>query len=177
MFTGFAHSELLSLLWPVRAIAPCTLTTGTSANTYDADPQAAAGIDTWGDGTTLFKNLLVVIDVYSITTGTLTVTLRDAKAAITTANGAANTYLVATLADISAAGLYLAELRFDHCFPAAITRTTADEDNATVRRHHSFRATSTGGTSVFSVLAIYGFNSREFPTQDGTKLDVTWVAA
>lgn len=176
MFTGFAHSELLSLLWPVRGIAPCTLTTGQSANTYDADPQPAAGIDTWGGGTTLFKNLLIVIDVYSITTGVLTVSLRDSKDAITTANGAASTYEVCTLANISSAGLYLAELRFDHCFGKTLTRSVADADNEVVRRYHSFRATSTGGTTVFSVLGIYGFNSREFPTQDGTKLAVTWVA-
>lgn len=177
MLAGLSHSQLVSMLWPVSAINPNTLTTGNTVNTYSASPQPAAGIDTWMAGGTLFRNLLLVIQVASINSGTLTVTLRDAEDAITTANGDASTYLVATLAAISAAGTYYAEFIFEHVFPATLTRVVADADNLTVRRYHSVRAVAAGGTAVFSILALYGMNSRDYPVQTATPLDITWVAA
>jgi hypothetical protein len=177
MFTGFAHSELMSQLWPVRGIVPCTLTTGQTVNTYSVSPQPAAGIDTWIGGGALFRNLLILIDVASITTGTFTVSLRDDSEAITTANGDANSNLVATLADISAAGLYYGELIFEHVFAATTARAVIDADNLTVRRYQSIRATATGGTVVFSIMGIYGANCRDYPVQSATELAATWATS
>lgn len=175
MFTGFAHSQLTSLLWPKVGIAPNTLTAGNTVNTYSVSPQPAAGIDSWDGGNTLYNNMLLVINVASATAGTLTVTLRDDDAAITTANGDANTTLVATLATITAAGLYYAEFRFTHVFAATTTRVVASADNQVVRRYHSIRAVAAGGDYVFDALCIYGFNSRNFPVQDATAKAITWA--
>lgn len=174
MFTGFTHSQLASLLWPVIGIAPNTLTAGNTVNTYSASPQPAAGIDTWQGGGTLFRNLLVVVDVASITAGTLGISLRDSASAITTANGDASTEQIASLANISAAGLYYAEFIFEHVFPDASPRAVLDDDNITVRRYHSLRGVATGGNATFSALCIYGFNSRNYPTQSATSLAITW---
>lgn len=177
MLAGFSHSELLSLLWPVAGIAPVQKTTGTSANTYDATPQRAAGIDTWISGTALFRNMLLLINVSEATAGTLTVSLRDSKDAITTANGAASTKEVATLATIADIGLYYAEFIFEHVFADSLARVVSDADNITVRRHHSIRATAADGTFTFGIECIYGFTSRDYPVQDASPLAITWVAA
>jgi len=176
MLAGFAHAELASLLWPVVGIGPHQLTTGQSIDTYAADPQPAAGIDTWGEGVTLFNNLLLLVNVSEATAGTLTISLRDSKDAITTANGAASTKEVATLATIGDTGLFYAEFMFTHVFGDALTRVVADADNITVRRYHSVRATAAGGTFTFSVECIYGFNSRDYPVQVASPLAITWVA-
>jgi hypothetical protein len=177
MLTGFSHAELVSLLWPAVGIAPKQLTTGNSANTYDAAPQPAAGIDTWNDGGTLFNNMLLLVNVSEATAGTLTITLRDSGDAITTANGAASTQLVATLATIGDTGLYYAEFMFTHVFGDTLTRVVADADNIATRRYHSIRATAAGGTFTFGVECIYGFNSRNFPVQTASPLAITWAAA
>jgi hypothetical protein len=175
MFTGFAHSQLISLLWPVVGIAPCTLFDGQTVNTYSVSPQPAAGIDTWQGGGTLFYNCMLVINVASITAGILAVSLYDSDVALTTANGDANKQMVGALDDISSAGLYYAEFIFEHVFPASSTRVALNEDNLAIRRHNSIEAIAIGGDVVFSVLAIYGFNSRDYPIQNATGLDISWA--
>jgi hypothetical protein len=176
MFTGFAHAELLSLLWPVVGVVHGQVTTGNSVNSYDADPQPAAGIDTWQAGGTMFTNMLMCIGVTEATAGALAISLMDAKDAITTANGAASTKMVATLEDITAVGLYIAEFQFSHVFADATARVVADADNLTVRRYHSIRGTATGGTFSFAALCIYGFNARDYPVQTADALTITWQA-
>lgn len=177
MFTGFAHAQLTSILWPQIGIAANTLTAGSTINTYSASPQPAAGIDAWDAGGVLFNNMLLLVQVTSITAGTLTVSLRDSGSAITTANGDASTSLVASLAAISAAGLYYAEFQFSHIFGDTLARVVADADNIAVRRYFSVRAVAAGGNALFNALCIYGFNARDYPVQDATELAITWAAA
>lgn len=172
--SGFANKELLSALWLKQGIVPCTITAGNSANTYDASPQPAAGIDSWDGGALRFRNLLVVIDVASLTAGSIAVTLRDSGSAITTANGAASTALAATLASITAAGLYVAELRLTHVYPAGCDRIDTAALNEELRRYLSVRAALTGGDAVMSINLIFGNNFKSFPVQDATSLAVTW---
>lgn len=178
MMPNFARKELLSLLWIKRGIAPCTLTTGQSANTYDADPQPAAGIDSWDSGALRFRNLLLVIDVYSITTGTLDFDIMDSPVAITTANGSSVCHKVADIEAISAAGLYVVEIQMDQqIFPAGSARVTAHDEACEIMRHINIRATATGGTCVFSALCIFGRNLKDFPVQDATILDPTFYVS
>ncbi len=174
--SAFAHSELLSALWIKQGLVPNTLTAGNTINTYDASPQPAAGIDAWDGGVLLCQNMVIVVDVASVssTGGTLAITLRDSDAAITTANGAASTKLAATLANITAAGLYVAELQLTHIFAATTARVVADADFDQVCHYHSLRAVATTRDFVFGAWIIYGNNSRKFPVQDGTALTVTW---
>lgn len=175
MMNGFAHSELLSGLWIKRGIVPNTLTAGSTINTYSASPQPAAGIDSWDAGKLLFHNALIIVDVASVsTTGTLTVTLRDSQAAITTGNGDASTSLAATLATISAAGIYVAELQLSHVYATTTARVVADADYEEVMRYHSLRAVAASADFVFNAIIVYGNNLRDFPVQDATSLAVTW---
>jgi hypothetical protein len=176
MFTGFAHAQMMSILWPVVGVAPNVLAS-TTANTYSADPQPAAGIDTWQAGGALFTNLLILVNATVATAGTLVVSLYDSKDPITAANGDASTKKVADLATVSAAGFYYAELQFSHVFGDTLARVVADPDNIAVRRYHSIRAVSAGGTFTFSVMCIYGFSSRDYPVQVADELAITWVAA
>jgi|GEM_PF-6560951 len=178
MLTGFAHSQLTSLLWPVVGIAPNSLSAAASVNTYAASPQPAAGIDTWNAGGTLFRNMLMLINVASVGTGgTLAVSLYDSETALTTANGAATAVKVADVATISAIGLYYTEFQFTHVFANTLARVVSDSDNLTVRRYHNVRATAAVDTVLFDVICIYGFNSRDYPVQDASELAITWVAA
>jgi hypothetical protein len=178
MFTGFGKSQLTSLLWPVTGLLPALLSSGNTVNTYSVSPQPAAGIDTWDGGNTMYNNVILLAHVGIVTGGTLTLSLRDAKAAITTANGDASTYLVGTLATISEPGLYYAEFQIgDKIFDRTYARVLADADNEVVRRHHSVRAVAAGGNFTFGVELIYGFNKRDYPVQAATELALTWVAA
>jgi hypothetical protein len=177
MFSGFAHSELCSMLWPVSAIPPIVLTPST-INTYNT-AQGGASIDTWQSGKTLFRNMLMLIDVGEVSgSTTLDISLRDHDAALTNGNGDANSQPVATLTRISAAGLYYAEFIFTHTFDPAVSSARMDDGGdefISVQRYMSVRATATTATSVtFGVICLFGMNSREFPTQSGTKLTITW---
>ena len=178
MYPAFARKEMLSALWVKQGLVPNTLSDGSTVNTYSASPQPAAGIDSWGSGALSFENLLVVIDVASVSgTGTLTVSLRDSKTALTTANGDANSVLVATLADITEAGLYVADFRFTHVFPSTATTRRADDDFESVMRYHSLRAVADGCNFTFGAICIYGNNTKGFPTQDATSLAITWTTS
>jgi hypothetical protein len=171
---GLDHSELLSGLWLKEAIAPNTLTSGSTVNSYSASPQPAAGVDSWDSGTLLFEKLLVVIQVSAVTAGTLTVTLRDCQSAITTANGDSVTQLAATLTAISAIGLYHAEINLRKVFSTDATRYTNDADYQFFQRYLSLRAVAAGGNFTFSSLFVFGKNLRSFPSQDSTVLSITW---
>jgi hypothetical protein len=178
MFPAFARKEMLSALWIKQGLTPNTLADGSTINTYDASPQPAAGIDSWDSGTLLFENLLVVVDVSAVSgTGTLTVTLRDCKTALTAANGDANSVLAATLTEISAVGIYTAEFRFTHVFPSTATTRRTDDDFASIMRYHSLRAVADGCNFTFGAICIYGNNTKGFPTQDATALTVTWTTS
>lgn len=177
MFNAFAHSEWISANWPKRAIVPNTLTAGSTINTYSASPQPAASIDAWDAGALYPQGAVVLIDVASVSgTGTLTVSLRDCKTALTSANGDANSVLAATLATISAAGLYYAEFPFSHVFASTLARVVADSDYASVMRYHSLRAVAASADFVFSAMLIYFNNLKGFPSSDATLKAVTWAA-
>ena len=177
MYPAFARKEALSALWVKQGIVPNTLTDGSTINTYDASPQPAAGIDSWDSGTLRFENLLVVVDVASLSAGTLTVSLRDCKTALTTANGDSSSVLVGTGSAISAAGLYTLEFRFSHVFPSTATTRLTDTDYYEVMRYHSIRAVADGGDAVFSALCIYCNNLKGFPVQDAEALTLTWTTS
>jgi hypothetical protein len=182
MLTAFAKSELLSGLQFRRGIVPTNASPGT-LNTYDASPQPAAGIDSWDAGYSLPRKLLIVVEVTSFSeAGSLVITLRDDNEAITTANGAANTKLAATLSTITAAGLYCAEIDLRHVFPATSARYIAIDaesglgDNVAgeIARYHSIRGVADTATILYSVLCIYGSSSRGFPRAKHTALTTTF---
>jgi hypothetical protein len=175
MIPAFAKKQLLSALQVKVGIAPNTLTTGQSINTYDASPQPASGIDSWDGGKGLFRNMLVIVNLASITTGSLAVSLYDSKTAMTTGSHTGAT-LAFTLGSMTVAGLYVTEIRFaDHIFASTIDRVVAEPLACEVMRYHNIRATATGGTNVFSVTLIYGNTLRGFPKQTGyTQSTVTF---
>lgn len=175
MKPNFARKELASLLWFKQGIVPCTVTDGNTVNTYTASPQPAAGIDSWDAGNLRFRNLLLLINVASITAGKLEVKLYDSPVALTTAGGAAAEHLVATVADITAAGQYYVEFQMDQeIFPAASARVVAHADACEIMRYLSVKATSTGGDTVFNIDCIFGNNLKNFPSQDSTVLAATY---
>jgi len=102
------------------------------------------------------------------TTGTLTVSLRDAAAQLTNANGDANSALVAQLAAVSSAGLYFAEINLAHVFP-----NTTDAQSY-IRRYHSIRAVAASANIVFSCVLLYSFFDGKLPTQGATELAVSY---
>lgn len=175
MIPNFAKKELLSALWIKRALVPCTISGGDTIDTYDASPQPAGGVDTWDGGALRFRNLLIVADVASFSeAGSLALTLRDSSAAITTANGAASTAQAFALTSITAAGLYVAEVRLTHVFPAASARVVADAGACEIERYISLRAAATTANIVMSAWFVFGNNLNNFPVQDATRLSVTW---
>lgn len=173
--SGFANKELLSALWIKPAINAVVLTSGNTVNTYSVSPQPAGSVDTWDGGALRFRNVLVVINVSVLTAGTLTCTIRDDGSALTSGNGDANSALAASLAAISAAGTYVAELRLTHVYPAGCDRIDADALNEELRRYISLRAVAAGGDATFSAMFIFGNNLKSFPAQDATSLAVTWA--
>jgi hypothetical protein len=148
---------------------PCTVAAAATVNTYDVAPQNAAGLDSWDSGRILPRRILVVVNVASASgSGTLTVTLRDSATAITTANGDADTALVAQLTAITEAGQYVAEIDLNHVFPS-----TTDAQSY-IRRFHSMRMVAAGCDFVTSATLIYCFMDRAKPTQEATELTVTY---
>jgi len=172
--SGLANKELLSALLIKQAIAPNTLTDGNTVNTYSVSPQPAAGVDSWVSGANRFRNLLIVCQVASASAGTLTLTLRDDSAALTTANGDANSVLACTFTAISAAGLYMCDLRTTHVFSTTTTRVIAEATDDELRRYLSLRAVAAGGDFVFSSLFIFGNNMGDF-CSNSTILTPTWA--
>jgi len=148
---------------------PCDITAANSVHTYDADPQPAAGIDSWNGGLIIPRKLLVLVSVKTVTAGgTLTVSLYDSASAITTGNGGSATH-VASLTAITEAGLYFAEIDLNHIF------TEADEDSNYVARYHSIKAAAaTQNSTGVSVALVYCFLDRKKPEQDATELTVTY---
>ncbi len=178
MYPAFARKEMLSALWVKQGLVPNTLTDGSTINTYGASPQPAAGIDSWDAGLLAPENLLVIVDVAAVSgSGTLAITLRDCKTALTSANGDANSVLAATLTNITAVGLYTADFRFTHVFPSTATTRRDDDDYASMMRYQSVRAVATGCNFTFNAICIYGNNTKGFPTQDATGLTITWTTS
>jgi hypothetical protein len=165
----FAHRQALSALFVRPGIMPCTIADDATVNTYDAAPQNAAGIDSWDSGRILPRRILLIVNVASASgTGTLTVTLRDSAAAITTGNGDASTALVVQLTAISEAGQYVAEVDLNHVFP-----DTTDAQSY-IRRYHTLRMVADGCDFVADATMLYCFMDRAKPTQAAEELTVTY---
>ena len=172
---AFSRKELLSGLMIQRAIVPCTVSAAGTVNTYSASPQPAAGLDLWDSGATDFRNLVIVVDVASVsTTGSLAVTLRDSGSAITTANGAASTTEAFSMTAITAAGLYTCEVRLTHIFPSTSARVVASATADQVRRYISLRAAATDADFVMSAWFLLGNQFGGFISQDATALTASW---
>lgn len=163
----FAHRQFKTGLLFARGLIAQTLTSGNTTNTYNT-ANGGASIDCWNSGRCWPSRMLLLIDVGALTAGTLTISLRDDDAALTNANGDANSALVAQLADISATGLYFAEINLAHVFP-----NTTDAQSY-IRRYHSIRATATGGNATFSVAVVYGFFQGNTPSQGINELAVSY---
>jgi hypothetical protein len=170
--------ELLSGLAIKQLIPANTLTTGNTVNSYNT-AQLGGSVDSWLDSdSVLIKPVkgLIIIDVASLTAGTLTISLRDDNAALTNANGDANSNAAFSLTAIDEAGLYLAEFNFDHVFPETYARVVTHADAAVLQRYLSLRAVAAGGTAVFSAVLVLGQLQRGFPANE-TVLTPTWVSA
>jgi hypothetical protein len=174
---AFAHSQLLSELLVLRGL-PTNVLNNTSLSTYET-AGGGASLDSWQAGTTLFKNMLIVVDVGVATgTGGLVVSLYDSPIALTNSNGAANQHKVLDLAAITAVGLYIAEITFSHVFPSTYTRVVAHPTVAhSIMRYLSITSTATTHSYTHSILVIMGGNLRQFPTQVATTLAATYVSS
>ena len=132
---GMDRHELLSDLLVREAIRPQSLN-GTT-NTYNT-ANGGASIDTWHDGSAVdmhrFKKGVLVMYVGAMTGSSVTFSLRDDGAALTNANGDANSNEVFSVAAITAAGLYVAEWTFGHVFASTTTRATAETNGIHILR-------------------------------------------
>jgi hypothetical protein len=169
---GFAHSEMASALWFQRGLISQTLTSGNTVNSYDTGQPG--DIDIWDGGLLMFDKVTMLIDVSALTAGTLTVSLRDCQTALTNANGDANSQELCSLTAISATGGYYAEINLKKIHSTDSTRYTSDADYLVAQRYQSVRAVAAGGNATFCVMLVYGFNNRQFPTQDLTALTATY---
>lgn len=163
----FSHRQFKTALLFARGLIAQDLTDGNTINTYNTS-QGGASIDCWNSGRCWPSRMLLLIDVGSLSAGTLTISLRDDDAALTNANGDANSSLVCQLGAISAAGLYFAEINLAHVFP-----NTTDAQSY-IRRYHSIRAVASGGDAKFSVGVIYSFFQGRTPSQTIDELAVSY---
>lgn len=164
----FAHRQFKTALFPIVGLKAQTLTSGSTINTYNTGQRTTA-IDSWNGGKIFPKRVMVLLDVGSFsTTGSLTVSLRDASVDLTNATGDASSTLVAQLAAVTTAGLYFAEINLAHVFP-----DTTDAQSY-IRRYHSVRAVAADANIVFSCVLIYSFFDGTLPTQEATELAVSY---
>lgn len=146
-----------------------TLASGSTANTYDASPQADEAIDSWNGGRIIPRRIGVLINVGAIsTTGSLAISLRDAASQVDNSTGDAGTALVCELTPITAVGMYYAEIDLNHVFP-----DTTDAQSY-IRRYHSIRAVATDANFEFGVTLCYVNMDRKPPSQDATELTVAY---
>jgi hypothetical protein len=175
--------EIQNQVLVYRALPQQTLTSAT-ADSYDNSPVGIGGsIDSWssdGDPDSpvvdkyRFSQGMIIVDVLSMTGTSLTVSLRDDNAALTAANGDANSVLAFTATAITEAGTYVIPFRFSHVFqPGDEGRGATAEVQESIQRYLSVRATAAGGNAVFVAMLLLGGNLGDFPTQ-GNELAVTW---
>lgn len=166
-----------------RALPQQTLTSAT-ADSYDNAPVGIGGsIDSWSsDADTAspvvdkyrFGQGMIIVDVYSMTATSLTISLRDDDSALTAANGDANSVLAFTATAITAAGTYTIPFRFSHVFqPGDEGRGESSTNQEQIQRYLSVRAVAAGGNAVFWAGLLLGDNLGDFPTQ-ANELSVTW---
>lgn len=175
---ALGHHEMLNHIWIKRALKPGTLTAGSTINTYNSSGQGMSGsVDQWDADKAKFQKLLIIVDLATITAGTLTISLRDDSAALTNANGDANSNNVVSFAALSAAGLYYFELPMNKRWASTTTRYGTNETTYgyQIMRYISLRAVAATGNSTFSSLFVFGGNLGGFVAQDGTAMTATYA--